>query len=141
VRCAAVTTKEVRVGDLLWVDAGAAGAPLAPSRVGGVERVWREGMINPLTMSGTVVVEGVAVSSYNDMLGSEARMHALCGAWRLVWRVAPRVAPRARAAQGAPPPRPRVAGSARDGARAARRAQQRVGLKARLLSIHYTPAL
>jgi hedgehog protein len=89
-RRAAVPARDVRIGDVLWVVSGAdAGAALAPSPVVGVADVMAEGIVNPLTLAGTLVVDGVAASVYVDMLGSEARMHALCGAWRAMWRLAP----------------------------------------------------
>jgi hypothetical protein len=85
-----VPARDVRIGDVLWVVSGAdAGAALAPSPVVGVADVMAEGIVNPLTLAGTLVVDGVAASVYVDMLGSEARMHALCGAWRAMWRLAP----------------------------------------------------
>jgi hypothetical protein len=89
-RRAAVPARDVRVGDVLWVAAGAgAGATLAPSPVVGVADVMAEGIINPLTLAGTLVVDGVAASVYNDMLGSEALMHAFCAWGRALWHAAP----------------------------------------------------
>jgi hypothetical protein len=94
-RRAAVPARDVRVGDVLWVAAGAgARAALEPSPVVGVADVMEEGIVNPLTLAGTLVVDGVAASVYNDMLGSEARMHAFCAWGRALWRAAPWV-PRA----------------------------------------------
>ncbi len=56
--------------------------------------VMEEGIINPVTLAGMVVVDGVAASVYTDMLGSEARLHAFCAWARALWRLAPWV-PRA----------------------------------------------
>ncbi len=36
------------------------------------------------------MVDGVAASSYVDMLGSEAGMHAMTSVGRTLWRVSPR---------------------------------------------------
>jgi hypothetical protein len=89
-RRAAVPARDVRVGDVLWVAAGAgARAALLPSPVVGVADVMEEGIVNPLTLAGTIVVDGVAASVYNDMLGSNVRMHAFCVWGRALWRAAP----------------------------------------------------
>ena len=38
---------------------------------------------------GNIVIDGVVASSYNTMLGSEANMHAVTAAGRILYRIAP----------------------------------------------------
>jgi hypothetical protein len=123
-RRAAVPARDVRVGDVLWVTAGTgAGAKLEPSPVVGVADVMEEGIVNPLTLTGTVVVDGVAASvcefgfsfyrsveiRYKSL--TEHSLHSNCrqrhvwlrGAHARVLRDRPRaLAPRAVGAAGAP---------------------------------------
>ena len=42
-----------------------------------------------LQPAGNVVIDGIVASSYNTMLGSEANMHAVTAAGRLLYRIAP----------------------------------------------------
>lgn len=58
-----VLAESVAEGDLLWTAAGAR-AEFAPSRVVGVRRALERGMHAPLTLQGSVVVNGVLSSSY-----------------------------------------------------------------------------
>jgi hypothetical protein len=87
---AAVPARDVRVGDVLWVVAGAgAGAKLEPSPVVAVADVVEEGMRNPFTLAGTAIVDGVAASIYVDLFGSDAHVHRITRQFRALWRAAP----------------------------------------------------
>lgn len=86
-----VSASKVKAGDVMWV---AQGKDLVASRVVDVNDVLEQGIVNPLTLEGSIIVEGVAASTYNTMLGSERTMH-LATAWgRVLYKVAPSI-PRA----------------------------------------------
>jgi hypothetical protein len=84
----AVPARQVQVGDSMWV-ASAAGQGCEVARVVAVDDVLAQGLVAPFTMTGTLVAGGVVASSYTDMFGSEARMHAYAWRGRRVWRHAP----------------------------------------------------
>jgi hypothetical protein len=82
-----VTAWDVHVGDLLFVGPGSTWGNMTPSQctTGGLQLAHVEvkrrepgiGYVAPVTLAGTIVVEGVAASVYSDALGSEATMHAI----------------------------------------------------------------
>jgi 2C-methyl-D-erythritol 2,4-cyclodiphosphate synthase len=53
---------EVSPGDVMWVAHSAASASLAPATVVDVGRVAKEGLYAPLTLGGSILVNGVAAS-------------------------------------------------------------------------------
>ena len=55
---------EVRVGDVVWFE-GADGTATA-SPVVEIANVVRTGLYNPLTLGGTILVDGVAASAHSD---------------------------------------------------------------------------
>jgi hypothetical protein len=82
--------RNVQVGDVVWV-ATSGGLSLVTETVLGVERVLAEGMFNPYTDQGTIVVDGIAASVYIDFLGNEAAAHRSAAKYRLAARLAPRL--------------------------------------------------
>lgn len=48
-----------------------------------------KGLINPFTMDGNIVVNGVLASVYNDLMGEEDRMHAFVSFIRTMYRTSP----------------------------------------------------
>ena len=54
---------EIKVGDVLWFHDGAG---MQPARVAGVASEIELGAFNPLTLSGTIVVDGVVASAHSD---------------------------------------------------------------------------
>lgn len=89
----AVTARDVKVGDSMWIitshPAHGNERSLQLSQVTCVESVMAEGIYSPFTLTGTIIVNGVVASVYNDMLGNEYAMHAFCAWGRWLWRVAP----------------------------------------------------
>jgi hypothetical protein len=97
----AVPAAEVRPGALLWrrTERGR----LALELVTGVQPVSAEGLVNPFTLRGNIIVDGVAASVYNTAMGGEARMHAFTGMGRALWRRAPALLRWAHATRAAQP--------------------------------------
>ena len=54
--------RSIKVGDNLKTING-------PSKVTAIKKVTRKGLANPLTMSGSIVVDGVVASTYHDKAG------------------------------------------------------------------------
>ena len=84
----AVAAAAVQAGDCVWAMDDTTGLPRL-DRVVSTEAVSKRGIINPLTLTGTIVVDGVVSSVYNTMLGSEQVMHSVCGLGRWLWSSAP----------------------------------------------------
>lgn len=84
----AVAAGDVARGDLLWAASGGGGA-MTVQPVADVTSVVAQGLVNPFTMRGNIVVDGVAASVYNTAMGGEGRMHAFTAAGRALWRRAP----------------------------------------------------
>jgi hypothetical protein len=59
-----VMARELVVGDTVWVATDAEGQVLAPTRVASVSVQTLQGLHAPLTREGSLVVDGVSVSSY-----------------------------------------------------------------------------
>ena len=54
---------EIKVGDVLWFHDG---ERMQPARVAGVATEVEYGAFNPLTLSGTIIVDGVVASAHSD---------------------------------------------------------------------------
>jgi hypothetical protein len=54
---------EIGVGDVLWFHDG---ERMQPARVAGIAREVEYGAFNPLTLTGTIVVDGVVASAHSD---------------------------------------------------------------------------
>lgn len=83
----AVAARDVSVGDHLWV--AQPGSSVVAEAVVDVQSVTEQGLVNPFTIRGNIVVDGVVASVYNDAMGSEASMHSFVAAGRALWQVAP----------------------------------------------------
>jgi hypothetical protein len=59
------------------------------SSITSVKHVTARGLINPFTLSGTIVVDEIAASVYNHLMGSEARMHAFTVFIRWMYKASP----------------------------------------------------
>lgn len=84
----AVAAGKVRSGSYVW---RASDGTVVPDLIAGVTNVEDIGIVSPLTLQGTIVVEGIAASVYGNYLGTEGAAKALAGVGRALWRVAPAV--------------------------------------------------
>jgi hypothetical protein len=85
----AVRSADVKVGDQMWFVDPKADHAMELATVLAVEDILDEGIYNALTLTGTIVVDGVAASVYSDMLGSEYNMHVFCSWGRWLYRIWP----------------------------------------------------
>lgn len=75
-------------GDVVWIFKGEKNG-FELTNVTRVEMHQTNGLINPFTMAGNIVVDGVAVSVYNDLMGSEERMHSFVSFIRYMYKTSP----------------------------------------------------
>ena len=86
----AVPARYVKVGDRVWVMDGVS-SQLIETSIREVSDVFEEGIFAPLTLTGTILADGVVASVYSDMLGSESAMHTFCAWGRWLWGVVPKL--------------------------------------------------
>lgn len=79
---------KIKVGDQVWVVSDK-NVSTNISHVVRVEKIFKEGIFSPLTLTGSIVVDDVAASVYSNMLGKESVMHILCSVGRVLWNVFP----------------------------------------------------
>ena len=85
-----VPAGRVRVGGMVWVLDRKKNA-LKHTTVINISNVWDTGIYAPLTLTGTIVVDGIVASVYSTMLGSESMMHSICGFGRYLWLASPQL--------------------------------------------------
>lgn len=84
----AVAAADVQPGMFVW-RTHAFSRTVAPELVIKVDTVTGTGIINPFTLEGNIVIDGIVASSYSTMLGSEAAMHSFTAIGRALYHVAP----------------------------------------------------
>jgi hypothetical protein len=84
----AVRAAEVKVGDKMWM-ADKNKNTMELAIILDIEDILDEGIFSPLTLAGTIVVDGVVASVYTDMLGSEYNMHVFCAWGRWLYTIWP----------------------------------------------------
>ncbi|XP_078605015.1 uncharacterized protein LOC144878384 [Branchiostoma floridae x Branchiostoma japonicum] len=95
---ALVTAREVTVGDLVHVVDGEDQTP-RPEEVTEVTTEIKRGLYCPHTLGGSLVVDGVCVSTYTEMF-PPALAHGLLWPIRVLYRIAPEVAGKIAQPQG-----------------------------------------
>nr|PNR26589.1 hypothetical protein PHYPA_030070 [Physcomitrium patens] len=58
--------QDVRVGDMMWAQASTHAAELSPYLVTDISTVEKQGLYNPFTLGGTIIVNGVAASAHSE---------------------------------------------------------------------------
>jgi hypothetical protein len=84
----AITAAEANVGDHMWVVNNEKNQ-VTSTTITAIEDILDEGMYAPFTLTGTIVVDGVAASVYTNMMGSEYFMHVWCARARFLYRIWP----------------------------------------------------
>lgn len=56
----------MRVGDIMWAQASTHAAELSPYLVTDISTVEKQGLYNPFTLGGTIIVNGVAASAHSE---------------------------------------------------------------------------
>ena len=84
----AITAAEANVGDHMWVVNNEKNQ-VTSTTILAIEDILDEGMYAPFTLTGTIVVDGVAASVYTNMMGSEYFMHVWCARARFLYRIWP----------------------------------------------------
>ena len=67
--------RDVRVGDVLWL-LGSQG-DLRPDRVVERSESWEEGLYNPHTRAGSIVVDGVAALTFTEVIPASLTWHTI----------------------------------------------------------------
>jgi hypothetical protein len=68
---------EVAPGDIMWVATSASSSSLVAASVAGVRRVVKEGVYAPLTLGGSILVNGVTASVHRQVNTNSDRVGAL----------------------------------------------------------------
>ncbi|KAK9844755.1 hypothetical protein WJX74_006431 [Apatococcus lobatus] len=89
-RFALVRAADVRVGQWVWASSGTGSAAVAPTRVTRVSTASAQGLFNPHTASGSIMVDGVVAATFTETISASLALHTVVTfPAQLLYRLAP----------------------------------------------------